>query len=125
MAFGGSYFGGLDVYALTRLRPRNSENTSVNFTKMYDSCKFNPAKVLAYSIIIWEMCVCLEGEGMFTGVKGSKGGERDEGGERLMRERGRGVGLWSSKEKGEGGRMGGYEGGDHGVRDMERGVEGC
>ena len=33
--------------------------------------------------------------------------------------------LWSSKEKGEGGRNGGFEGGDHGGRDMERGVEGC
>ena len=59
MAFGGSYFGGLDVYALTRLRPHNSESTSVNFSKMYDSCKFNPAKVLAYSV--YGKCVCLEG----------------------------------------------------------------
>ena len=65
-----------------------------------------------------------KGEGMFTGVEGSKGGEGDEGGGRLMRERGGGVGLWSSKEKGEGGRKGGYEGGNHGGRDMERGVEG-
>ena len=62
---------------------------------------------------------------MFTGVERSMGGEGDEGGERLMRERGGGVGLWSSKEKGEVGRNGGYEGGNHGGRDIERGVEGC
>ena len=32
-----------------------------------------------------------EGEGMFTGVERSKGGKGDEGGERLMRERGCGA----------------------------------
>ena len=77
MAFGESYFGGLDVYALTRLRPHNSENTSVNFTKMYDSCKFNPANVLAYSV--YGKCVCVW----------RKGGGRDV--------------YWSGEEYGRGG----------------------
>ena len=73
------------------------------------------------------MCVSGEGEGegMFTGVEGNRGGEGEEGGERLMRKRGGGVGLWSSKEKRESGRKGGFEGRDHGGRDMERGVEEC
>ena len=35
------------------------------------------------------------------------------------------MGLWSSREKGESGRKGGFEGRDHGGRDMERGVEVC
>ena len=32
-----------------------------------------------------------EGEGMFTGVEGNRGGEGEEGGERLTRERGSGA----------------------------------
>ena len=36
-----------------------------------------------------------EGEGMFTGVEGSRGGEEEEGEESEMRETDEGVGLWS------------------------------